>query len=870
MKGIAMTLNDLRLRIRALFLRARVEQELEDEVAFHVAMSRQRYLAAGHAEEEASRLARLDFGRVGAIKEDCRGARGIDNVESALQDIRYALRTFQRNPGFLLTVSGTIALGLGLNLALFTLFNAYVLRPLSIHDPYSLYRFTWSDRMGREHAFSWDEYQQLAKDKPAFSEVAAVQDLYTRVEGHAIEGELVTGNYFEMLGLGTTLGRTLLPEDSRVPGSEPLLVLSYRAWQSKFGGRPDIVGTTIMIRGVPMEVAGVGPRDFHGLTETPRDFWAPLSMAHRLQGGPDLFGAAHPEVLAIVGRLHSSQSVSTAEAGLMAWSQRMTAQFPNDGKAIGVLLQSQATSIPLTPELLLVFSPLVTAFALVLVLACTNVASMMLARATARQREIGIRLSLGAGRRRLIRQLLTESVLLSIPAAIFGLIISRLAIDAALWTVFATVPKDMLELVHDVARPVDWRVIAFMILAALVSALLFGLAPALQATRVSVMSFVRGELSSNLRPSRVRNGLVIAQITVCTLLLIACGALVRTTMRMTNFNIGFHTDHIVAIEPTEKGRSRVIDALSLDPAVERIAGASSVPMGGRVPTVTVSTQDGRTISTAHNNVSPAYFGILGIPILRGRNFTAQEATAEAPVTILSAATAARLFSGRDALGRTVRLESPARVVRIIGIAPDVVTCCIAYGKDAALLYLPAIASKTQNVLVQVRGEVEAERRRLETRLGAVAPGTINDIHSLDQYRAMGIYAFRAASMIGAAVGGLALLLTLTGIYGVVSYFVTQRTKEIGIRVALGATTFLVTSLVLKQSLRLTAFGVAIGTVLALVVARLLASQMIFMQVFDAEAFAGGLLLVVSATLAAGYIPSRRAAQIDPIQTLRYD
>ncbi len=865
-----MTLKDLCLRIRALFLRARVEQELEDEVEFHLAMSRQCYLAAGHTEDEASRLARLDFGRVGSIKEDCRGARGTDSIETVLQDVRYALRSFARNPGFVFTVSGTIALGLGLNLALFTMFNAYVLRPLSVNDPYSLYSFTWSDRTGREHGFSWDQYQHLAKEKPAFSDVAAVQGLYTRVDGHPFQGELVTGNYFQMLGVSTTLGRPLLPEDSEAPGREPLMVLSYEAWQSKFGGRPDIIGTKILIRGFPMEVIGVASAEFHGLTETPRDFWAPLSMSHLLQDGPDLFGAGHPEDLGIVGRLRPGENALGAEAVLLAWSQRVTAQLSQDRKATGARLQSQATSIPLTPELLVVFGPLIAAFGLVLVLACTNVASMMLARGIARQREIGIRLSLGALRIRLIRQLLTESVLLSIPAAVLGLAISRLTIDAVLWTILTTIPKDMLELVHDVARPVDWHVIGFMILAALTSAFLFGLAPAIQATRVSMLSSVHGELNPNLRPSRVRNGIVIAQVTVCTLLLVACGALVRTTMAMSAFDIGFHTDRLIAMETTESGRRRVVDALSADPSVDRIVAVSSVPIGGRVPTLNASSDSGASISIAHNDVSPNYFEVLGISLLRGRSFTAEEATSEAPVTVLSKGAAARLFPHQDSLGRTIRLETPLRVVRVIGIADDIVTCCIAYGKDAALLYRPTTTSKSGNLIVHVRGEVEAERHRLDTRLGALAPGAINDIHPLEQYWAVGIYAFRAASMIGAAVGGLAILLTLSGIYGVVSYFVTQRTKEIGIRVALGATTRGVTGLVLKQSLRLTVIGICVGVVLSAGVARVLASQMIFMRVFDGAAFGMGVVLVLFAGLIAGYLPSRRAAQIDPIQTLRYD
>jgi predicted permease len=866
-----MTLSDLLLRLRALMFRARVEEELEDEVEFHLAMARRKHLAAGHSEDEAARLARLDFGRVGSVKEDCRGVRGIDFFETALQDIRYALRSFWRSPGFVLTVAGTIALGLGLNLALFTLFNAYVLRPISISDPYSLYGFTWTDHQGRGHAFSWDEYQQLENDNTAFSEVAAVQYVYTRVDGHVFQGELVTGNYFRMLGVACELGRPLLPEDGSAPGREPVIVLSYQAWQSIFGGRSDIIGTKLMVRGFPMEVVGVARKEFHDISEVPRDFWAPLTMAGRLQDGPDLFGNDHPERLDIVGRLRPGQSVSRAKAILTTWSQRMTAQLPEDRKPAGILLSSKATSIPLTPELLIVFSPVVVGFGLVLILACTNVASMMLARAVARQREIGIRLSLGALRRRLIRQLLTESILLSIPAAILGFIISRLTIEAFIRVMFATVPKDMLELIHDVPHPVDWRVIAFMVFAAVASALLFGLAPAFQATHPNVISSVRGEVTSDLRPVRVRNALVIAQITVCTLLLVACGVLVRTTMAMSAFDIGFRTNNVIAMDVAAHSRRAVTDALASDPEVDTIAAASTIPLNGPVPTMTTRAENGPTITIAHNDVSPEYFGILGIPILRGRNFTKQESASETPVAILSAGSARSLFAGREAVGQILHVSGkPARDVRIIGVAADIVTCCIPWGKDAALVYLPATRATSGYVLVHVRGDVEAVRDRLDMRLAALAPGAIDDIHSLDQYRAAGMYPFRAASMIGAALGGLALFLTLTGIYGVVSYFVTQRTKEIGIRVALGATTHTVVGLVLTQSLRLTAIGITLGVGVALGVSRLIASELVFMRGFDAAAFAAGVLLVAFSAMAAGYVPSRRAAQIDPIQTLRYD
>jgi predicted permease len=867
-----MTWSDLVLRVRALFFPARVERDLADEVDFHLAMARRKHAAAGHSGEEAERLARLDFGRVGFVKEDCRHVRGIQPLETALQDIRYGLRSFRRCPAFVLTVTMTIALGLGINTALFTLFNEYVLRPLAIRDPYSLYGFTWTDRTGGGHLFSWPEYRQFEKDNTAFAEVAAVRYLFSRHEGRRFHGQLVTGNYFRMLGVGAALGRTLLPEDAAAPGRDPVLVLSYAAWQTLFAGRPDIIGTTISVRGYPLQVVGVARQGFQDLGEVPRDFWAPLTMATQLEGGPDLFGAERPERLNIVGRLRREQSVSRAEAALTGWSRQTTAQLTEGRRAIGVILHSKATAIPLTRELVLVFSPLAAAFGLVLLLACANVANMMLARAMARQREIGIRLSLGAVRARLIRQLLTESVLLAIPAAILGFAVSRITIRAGLRAMVATVPKDMIELIPDLPLAPDWRVLGFTLLAALASAFLFGLAPAIQATRHDVMLAARGEFTADLRPARVRNRLVIAQITICTLLLVACGALVRTTVAISTFDIGFRTHGVIAMNVIERGRPRVIDTLASDAGVQTLVAASSIPMGGWVPSVTVSSgESGAAISSSYNDVSPEFFGVLGIPIVRGRNFTPEEAASGLPVAILSVAAAQRLFGNADSLGRIVHVAGkPARDVRIIGLAGDIVTCCIPFGKDAALLYRPTLPSAQRSLLVQVRGNVEVETHRLDAELAARAPGAVEDIHSLDQYLAGGIYPFRAASMIAFSVGGLAMLLTVSGIYGVLSYLVAQRTREIGIRVALGATADTVIRLVLEQSLRLAAIGISLGVLLALGISRWLASEMVFLRVFDPAAFSAGVLMVACAALAAGYFPSRRAARIDPIETLRYD
>jgi predicted permease len=795
----------------------------------------------------------------------------IQTLETARLDVRHALRSFRRSPAFVVTVAATVALGLGINTALFTLFNAYVLRPVAVRDPHSLYTFTWTTRAGQPHAFSWDEYQRLREDTRAFSEVAAVLRVQARLDGRVFQGQLVTGNYFQMLGVGTALGRPLLPEDAAAPGRDPVVVVSYEAWQTRFAGRPDIIGTTMMIRGSPMEVVGVARKGFQDLGEVPRDFWAPITMAARLQDGPDIFGTGHPERLIIIGRLRQGQGISNAEATLTGWSRRMTSQQPEERRAAGVLLRSNATAIPLTPQLLVVASPLAAAFGLALLLACANVASMMLARAAARQREIGIRLSLGAGRGRLIRQLLTESVLLAVPAAVLGWIVSRVTIEAALRTMYATVPRDLLELLPEVILPADWRVVVFMFAAALTSAVLFGLAPAIQATRPNVLLAARGEFTPDLKPVRLRNGLVFGQVTVCTLLLVACGALLRTTVAMGTSDIGFRTDGLIGLEVVDTARRPVLEALASDPAVDAVAATSSIPLNGLVPTVPMLARTGAAINAAYNHVSPTYFDMLRIPIQRGRNFTPAETMSEAPVAILSSAAALRLFANENPVGEMIHLAAqPVRDVRIIGVAGDIVTCCVAYGTDAALIYLPAGPSAKAAVLVRVRGDVEAERRALDGRLAHLVPGGVSDIHSLDQHRAAGLYPFRAASLIGLAVGGLALLLTVSGVCGTVSYLVTQRTKEIGIRVAVGASARAVTVLVLNDSLRVAAAGVGLGAGLAMALSRLLASQIVFMRVFDTLALGAGVVLVGAAALAAGYIPSRRAARVDPMEALRRD
>ncbi|HXB72262.1 MAG TPA: ADOP family duplicated permease [Candidatus Acidoferrales bacterium] len=890
--------SDGKLRIRALWFRRRVEDELEEELKFHLAMQTRRNLASGMSAPEATRKAGVQFGGFQQVKEECRDTRGLHFVETLWQDVRYALRGFRRTPGFALTVVATIALGLGLNTTVFTIFNAYVLQPLSVRDPHSLYQLTWRDTSGNGHGFTWQELQDFRKQNPAFSEVIGFDRLsFTRVQGRMMFGQMVTGNYFQMVGVNAGLGRTLRAEDDVASGTAPV-VLSSTAWTNKFGGDPDIVGKTIVVHGYPLEVVGVARAGFSGLSEVPLDFWAPLSLAPQLEEGPSLFGARQPERIGIIGRLRHGFTPRQAEAALTTWAQVRIARRPNpenvpekaQEKAGSAILRSRATTIPLDPMVIAALSPIIMGFGLVLLIACANVANMMLARAMARQREIGVRLAMGAARSRLIRQLLTESVLLALPAAIAGFGIAQATTEWGVRLMLYTLPRGYLDFISLLPLRPDARVFAFMLAAAVLSALLFGLAPAIQATRSNVMQAARGEFTTDVRPARMRDALVIGQVTVSVLLLVCAAVLLRASNRLQRLDVGLQTRGLVEMEIKDSFRSQVNRQLVSEPGAQSIAAASKVPLEGvlaRVPVV--PEHSSAPVPAGYLFVSPEYFQVFQVPILRGRNFTGAEARAGSAVAVISQATAQRLWPAEDALGKSFRIERNLRQrpsladpqagvpsyssVRIIGIARDAVNGWVGDGVDKTCVYFPTTAQAPGNVLfVHVFGDPEIVRRKLDSTFSASLPGGIVQIHTMDEIRDGQLYPFRASYWVSAAIGLLALLLTLSGTYGVLSYLVTQRTKEIGIRVALGASTSRVAGLVLKQSLKLSAAGTVIGAMAALAVFPILAAQVdVFtFDTFDAAAYGMVAAVVIAASACAAWFPSRRAARIEPLATLRCD
>ena len=873
-----------KLRARALLRAHTLEAELDEELRYHLDAETARLVARGMSPGQAALAARRAFGNPTQLKEEIRDGWGRRWLDRLGDDTRYACRSFRRAPAFALTVVATIALALGLNTTAFTIFDAYVLRPVAVRDPSSLYEMAWRDRGGAAHSFTWQDYRQLSGDRAALGESFAYRWLFTRLDSTPFFGQLVSGNYFSMLGVGAALGRTLVPSDATDPGAAPVAVLGYDAWRSRFGGDSSIVGTTIRVRGHAVQVVGVAASGFAGLGDVPVDFWVPITMNDVVFEGDSLFGSRNPETITLVGRLRSDRSTRQAEAWLATWLRDHRPDARLRGVPASATLRSRATGIALSPEFVLFFTPIATAFALVLLIACANVANMMLARGLARQRELGIRLSLGAARSRLVGQLLTEAVLLALPAALLGFVVSRITIDGGVRLMFVTLPAEIGPYLRVVPLSPDLRVFLFMLVAAVAAALLFGLAPALQATRPNIVQATRGDIDSDIRPSRLRNGLVVGQVTVCVLLLICAGILLRGVGRMQQLDIGIRTHGILRLDAQERpgARARVLDVIRRRADVRAIAGASDTPFGRRFPTIVAGALDQHVQPVFYDFVTASYFGVLDIALRRGRNFTAEEERTGAPVVIVNEGAARAFWPDRDPIGQTLRLTTDSatgamrrfrgrRDARVVGVAEDVALGTIIDPVDAPIAYYPSAADAPDMALLAlVTGPQAVAMRRIDAALAQLAPATLEDIHTLDAYMYGGIYPFRAAYWIAGVLGAIALVLTVTGIYGVLSYAIAQRRKELGIRVALGAAASSIVALVLGQSMRLCVIGLAAGVLLALGVAQLFAANIVRLTTFEPIAFAGGGLMVLLSCLVAAYVPSRRAGRADPMEALRSD
>jgi len=799
-----------------------------------------------------------------------------------LRDIAYALRALRKSPLASLTIVLTVALGLGMVAAVFTLLNRFLFRVdevPNVHEFYAVERPRTAD--GDLVRLTQPVYEALRRETSVFTDVfAMVPETDSRVGGRTMGGNLVTGNFFQVLGVGAARGRALTPADD--DNRNPVVVLSDRGWTTHFDNDPDIIGRTMLINGVRYDIVGVMPRGVRGLMPGTPDYWAPLSLIHQLQ--PALAARARDIEVDIVGRLRPGLSREVALAQLVSWDSGRADAAAAERRVAGIALVPRRGTIPQPMEAFIVFTPLFFAFGLILLIGCANVASLLLARGVSRQKEIGVRLSLGASRKQIVRQLLAESLVLGLAAAAVGFAISRIILESIVWAVLTTMPPDIGD-VRLMVPEADWRVGVFLVFGAIAASVMFGLAPAMQATRLELVRIMRGEIMRDARPGRARNTLIGLQVTASALLLICAAVFLRSAFASSGIDPGFRTEDTAMVSITNESlRGRLFETLSREPLVAAISAASPGAAGVSRPALAESGQ--AKSAAAYQLVSAEFFDVFGIDIVRGRVFTPGEDSVTAAVAIVGESFARQLWPNGDALGQVVRLApdpaarengpaAPAGNFTIVGIARDVAGFKF-FEVPPANLYLPVTTATAGTTLaLRVRGDSETARRVLLDGLTAIDPN-LEQIVTMKTVVGIPAYFLQLAFWLTLVLGALALVLTLSGLFSVLSYLVEQRTKEIGVRMALGATARDVGRLVIGQTITPVGIGLAVGAVLALALGILLVALPDagpiagIVRLFDPAAYAAGVSVIITACALAAWIPSMRAARIDPMQSLRHD
>ncbi|MGJ5819550.1 ABC transporter permease [Paludibaculum fermentans] len=812
---------------------------------------------------------------------ETRASRLLEWLGDLPRDLRFGLRSMGRSPGFALAAVLTLSLGLGLNAAFFTVFNAFLLKPLAVRDPASLVSFGFETRQGSEVHLGLRDIESVAQHVTAFSEVAVSTVEGTGLDGQAARAGLVSGNYFSLLGATTALGHSFQAGEH-----DAVLVLTHTAWKSRFGGDPAVLGRRLAVNGIPFEVIGVTVPEFTGApvgtveVADPKlarygvgapDFWIPIEAWNRVSGLPEV------PARGVVGRLRPGMSTQQAQAILTAYVRRLTADRPEWLHVSRASLDE--LDIPVTWTALTYSLPLLIAFGLTMLIPCANAANLILSRAMARQREFGVRLSLGAGRGRLVRQLLTESLITALAASAAGLVLARVALHFLLQLIYATAPPTILFRMRIPDMVLDGHVFFYMLLVSILTTVLFALAPAAQATRLAVASALRGEVAG-LRASRLRDVLVVGQISACVMLLVTASVLLRGVRQMTQIERGYTAAGVFGIANQGLDDARaLLEILGREPWLETVA-----VMGRPLNDLdSIQVRDaGRSGSQRvyMNRVSSEGFRLLRMSIVRGRGYTQQEAENRAPVAVVSEMAARQLWPGEDPLGKTILIEHeqsdnvrlpPFQQATVIGISGDFVSKVRDAGARACI-HFPDVLRTGTMVVVRGRGPADETRRQLATALGR-APGSTHGarVVALQETLDWETYPQQAASWLSGLLGLLALLLSVSGLYGVMSYLVSQRTREIGIRMALGATTGQVAFFILRYSTRMAAAGLLCGAILAAGALRYAASEWdLAIRLDDFAAYSASMGLMILAILLASLGPADRACRVDPQEVLRLE
>jgi predicted permease len=900
------------------FWRQRKDEELDAEIRSHLDEAIRDRIARGEAPDEARANALREFGNVGLVKEVTREMWGWASLERLMQDVRFGLRMLRKNPGFSLIAILTLALGIGATTTVFSLANAVLLRPLPVNDPDTLVSVNKAGQNGSGmHTISYPDYLDYLSRNEVFADLLVWSEapLSLNLDGQAESayGMVVSGNYFSTLGVQPALGRFFSAEEDHTPGAHPVAVLSFALWQNRFAGDASVIGKNIKLQGQLFTIIGVAPK---GFTSTYNVFapalYAPLMMQAQLKSQPDIFGARRSKYLKLTGRLKPGVTRQQAQAALSLLDRQLEEAYPQKGETsqrpnLGVELVPIG-SFPWEIRLALLggASLLLVIAGFVLLIACANVAGMLLARATVRQREIAVRLALGATRWRLIRQLLTESGLLFCVAGALGV-----GLTVWLTRLLSTIPLPI-DLPFALEAKVDWRVLSFTLLLALVTGLVFGLAPALEAARADLQTALKNApVARGVRRSRLREVFVVGQIALSLALLIGAGLVARALQYAQTIYPGQQPETVLtaALDPRNQGYNvargrefyqQLTESVAALPGVEAVSLVRELQIGDGYSTTSLAVKDAPqegNLKVEANTIAPNYFQTLGIRLLAGRDFTPADRAGAPRVVIVNEAFARRFWPGASALGKQVQVGGQGwgggaiilddtsqsgqqtRTARegwaeIIGVVAD--------GKSRSagqspppFVYSPFLQSRSDNLgmtlVLRQRGDtanaLAAVRREVQT-LDSNLP--VSAAMTLTEAVRQVTLPWRVVGLLANVFGLIGLVLAALGIYGLVSYTVNQRTHEIGVRIALGAQRRDIFKLVIGHGLKLALLGVAVGLALAFGLTQALADLLFGVSASDPATYLSLSLLLVLVVLVASFIPARKATRTDPLIALRQE
>ena len=899
-------------KARAVFAGRKLDEEFAEELRAHLANLTEENIAKGMTREQAERAARMKLGGFKQLAESHREARGLPKVETVLQDLRYGLRMLRKSPGFTAVAVLTLALGIGANTAIFSLTDQILLRSLPVPHPEELavlrspgphHGHTWSDIDDGAQSFSYPMYKDLRERATVFSGLLACRgvDLNVSWQGatQAVRGALVSGNFFTALEVPPALGRVFTLDDETAPGANTVAVLSYSYWTRQFGADPSILNKPLIVNSVPLTIVGVARQGFQGVQigETP-DVFVPVTMkAQMAPNSRQTLEDRNDHWLPILGRLKPGMTREKAQASLqpiygpilesdaklLKLSGRDLKRFVEKPLLLASGSQGRAVLQADAKAPLLVLMGMV---GLVLLITCANLAGLLLARGEARQREIALRMAMGSSRRRLVRQLLTETFLIGIAGGAGGVLLASWCLHAMVAAIHEGVGVLGME------SGIDPRVLGFALAVTLVTSVLFGAAPALRGTRVDLQATLKGQSSgasqgrSNVR---LRQVLIAAQVALTAVLLASAGLFARTLNNLEHADLGVNTSRVLqlSVAPGLNGASTAQTRDFVDRALKefaRVPGVQSVTVsnipifadadrGFNITAEGYTARPGDDMDVLADNIGPGYFSTLGTPLIAGREFTEADTASSPKTVIINQKLAQRFFAKRNPIGMHIVRGNGVPNWEIVGVVADskwdgprsdiVPFVYMPYSQTDELSTLTFYV-RTERDPAAMAGTLRSVMNGLDANL------PVNDLRTLDEQVNHSMNAARIVAALSAAMALLAALLAALGLYGVLAYVVAQRTREIGTRMALGAQAGDVLRMVMKQGLLLALGGGAAGIAIALGVMRYLKSLLYGVEANDPVTIAGvaGLLLFVG--LAACWIPARRAMRVDPMVALRYE